>query len=55
MPEIFQDKDKKVKEEQMYQAYQEYGYTLKDIAEYLGVHYTTVSKIIKRMENEGKN
>ena len=55
LPEIFQAKDKKAKEEQMYQAYQEYGYTLKDIAEYLGVHYTTVSKRIKRMENEGKN
>jgi len=55
LPEIFQGKDKKAKEEQMYQAYQEYGYTLKDIAEYLGVHYTTVSKRIKRMENEGKN
>lgn len=55
LPEIFQGKDQKAKEEQMYQAYQEYGYTLKDIAEYLGVHYTTVSKRIKRMENEGKN
>jgi len=55
LPEIFQAKDQKAKEEQMYQAYQEYGYTLKDIAEYLGVHYTTVSKRIKRMENEGKN
>jgi len=32
--------------------YQEYGYTLKEIAEYLGVHYTTVSKLIKRGENE---
>lgn len=44
------------KEEQqdrkIYQACQEYGYTLKEIAAYLGVHYTTVSKIIKRVENE---
>ncbi|MGQ9570888.1 MAG: hypothetical protein ACUVUQ_08625 [Thermodesulfovibrionales bacterium] len=24
-----------------------YGYTLKEIADYLGVHYTTVSKAIK--------
>ena len=55
LPEIFQGKDQKAKEEPMYQAYQEYGYTLKDIAEYLGVHYTTVSKRIKRMESEGKN
>jgi len=54
--DIFQGKDKRAaKEKQMYQAHQEYGYTLKDIAEYLGVHYTTVSIIIKRIENLGKN
>lgn len=23
-----------------------HGYTLKDIADYLGIHYTTVSKIV---------
>lgn len=28
----------------------EHGYTLKEIAEYLGVHYTTVSRTIKRIE-----
>jgi hypothetical protein len=26
----------------MYEAHLQYGYTLKDIAEYIGVHYTTV-------------
>ncbi|PKP61664.1 hypothetical protein CVT91_02340 [Candidatus Atribacteria bacterium HGW-Atribacteria-1] len=36
----------------MYKAYLQYGYTLKDIAEYIGVHYTTVSKVIKRIERE---
>jgi len=30
----------------------QYGYTLKDIAEYIGVHYTTVSRAIKRIEGE---
>lgn len=48
--EIF--KDKKSKEEAMYEACLKYGYTLKDIAEYIGVHYTTVSKVIKRIEQE---
>ena len=52
LSELFQGKDKRGKEEQMHQACQEYGYTLKEIAEYLGVHYTTVSKAIKRVENE---
>jgi DNA-binding MarR family transcriptional regulator len=27
---------------------------LKDIAEYVGMHYTTVSKVIKRIEGEDK-
>jgi DNA-binding MarR family transcriptional regulator len=26
----------------------------KDIAEYIAVHYTTVSKVIKRIEGEGE-
>jgi len=30
----------------------QYGYTLKDIAEYIGVHYTTVSRVIKKIERE---
>lgn len=29
------------------EAHMKYGYTLKEIAEHLGVHYTTVSKVIK--------
>jgi len=31
----------------MHQAHVKYGYTLKEIADYLGIHYTTVSKVIK--------
>jgi len=36
----------------MYEAHLQYGYTLKDIAEYIGVHYTTVSRVIKKIERE---
>jgi len=36
----------------MYKAYLQYGYTLKDIAEYIGVHYTTVRRVIKKIERE---
>ena len=40
------------KDKAMYEAYQQHGYTLKDIAEYIGVHYTTVSRVIKKIEGE---
>jgi len=50
--EIFKPKDKKSKDQSMYEAHLQYGYTLKDIAEYIGVHYTTVSRAIKKIEGE---
>jgi hypothetical protein len=43
--EIFKDKSK---DQAMYEVYQQYGYTLKDIAEYIDVHYTTASRVIKK-------
>jgi len=52
--EIFKYKDKKPKDQVMYEAHLQYGYTLKDIAEYIGVHYTTVSRAIKKIESEYK-
>jgi REP element-mobilizing transposase RayT len=54
LKEIFKLKDKKSKDQVMYEAHLQYGYTLKDIAEYIGVHYSTVSRAIKRIEREGK-
>jgi DNA-binding MarR family transcriptional regulator len=36
----------------MYEAHLQYGYTLKEIAEYIGVYYTTVSRAIKKVERE---
>jgi len=46
--EIFKYKDKKAKDQAIYKARLQYGYTLKDIAEYIGVHYTTVSRAVKK-------
>ena len=47
-------KDKKSKDQAMYEAHLQWLYlnTLKDIAEYIGVHYTTVSRAIKKIEGE---
>jgi DNA-binding MarR family transcriptional regulator len=36
----------------MYKTHQQYGYTLKDIAEYIGVYYAKVGRAIKRIEGE---
>jgi DNA-binding MarR family transcriptional regulator len=36
----------------MYEAHLQYGHTLKDIAEYIGVHYITVCRAIKKIERE---
>ena len=46
LSELFQGKDKRGKEEQMHQACQEYGYTLKEISEYLGVHDTNSDELL---------
>jgi REP element-mobilizing transposase RayT len=40
------------REQRVYEAFTTYGYKLKEIAEHLGVHYATVSKIVKRVEQE---
>ena len=41
-----------LKEEGMYEAHLQYGYTLKDITEYISIHYTTVSRAINNIERE---
>lgn len=38
------------KSKRIYEAYRDYGYTQKDIADFLGIHYTTVSRRIKKVE-----
>jgi putative transposase len=39
------------RDEAVYAAYSHYGYTLRAIAEYLGVHYVTVSRALRRIES----
>jgi DNA-binding MarR family transcriptional regulator len=36
----------------MYEVHLQYGYILKDIAEYIGIHYTIVGRVIKKIERE---
>jgi DNA-binding MarR family transcriptional regulator len=50
--EILKYQDKKSKDQAMYKTHQQYGYTLKDIAEYIGVYYAKVGRAIKRIEGE---
>ena len=50
LEQIFQMND--TRERKIYQANQKYGYTLKEIGRCLGLHYTTISKIIKRVEKK---
>jgi len=56
LAEIFGEKrakSGKPKDEIMYRAYVEHGYRMVEIAEYLGVHYATISRAIKRGERLG--
>ncbi len=53
--EIFKYKDRKSKDQAMYEAYPLVWLTLKDIAEYIGVYYTTVSRAIKKIEGNIKS
>lgn len=48
--DILKYKDKKTRDNAIFEAHIRYGYTLKDIAEYIGVHYATVSRAVKRGE-----
>ncbi|MDP3297992.1 MAG: transposase [Thermodesulfovibrionia bacterium] len=42
---------KHIRNGKIYNAHIKYGYTLKEIADFLGIHYTTVSKVIKGKED----
>lgn len=52
LEEIFKHGGKKIKDRAVHEAHIRYGYTLKDIAEHIGVHYTTVSRAVKKIEEE---
>ena len=46
---------KRIRDEKIYEAHVKYGYTLKEISDSLGIHYTTVSKVVRKMEDKNKN
>lgn len=47
---LFSKEHKKAeRNKQIRQAHIQHGYTLKEVADHLGIHYTTVSKVIKDM------
>jgi putative transposase len=48
-------KERTVEDRSIYHAYVRYGYTMKEIADYLGFHYATVSRTIKRVEGERRS
>ena len=41
---------KEIRNQKISKAHLEYGYTLKEIADSIGIHYTTVSKIMRGKE-----
>ncbi|MEK6582627.1 MAG: transposase [Nitrospirota bacterium] len=50
LEDILKYKDKKPRDNAVFEAHIRYGYTLKDVAEHLGVHYATISRAVKRVE-----
>jgi hypothetical protein len=57
LSELFRDgnaKPLRVRDEAVCAAYIQYGYRMKEIAEYLGVHYATVSRAVTRAEQQKK-
>ncbi|MCL5774370.1 MAG: transposase [Firmicutes bacterium] len=58
LEEIFKKenlRNKRLKDKAIYEAYAYNGYKLKEIADYIGVHYTSISRAIKRVEAEKHN
>jgi len=47
-------KNKAKRNKLMYKAVVEYGYSQKEIAGYLGLHYSTVSRLIEAYEKTAK-
>jgi hypothetical protein len=52
LEEFFENCDKSQRNNAIYQAHAEYDYTLKEIGAATGLHYSTISKIVRRIEDE---
>jgi transposase len=49
---MLKHKGKKITDKAVHEAHILYGYTLKDIAKYFDVHYTTISRAVKKVEEK---
>ncbi len=48
--------DKQERNRKIYEAVREHGYTLNEVGEVVGLHYSTISRIVKRVEQrEGRS
>ena len=47
-------KKKEERDERIYRAVVKYGYKLREVGEYLGLHYSTVSRIVSRQKSKVK-
>ena len=53
--ELFKEiKNKAARDHQIYTAHVNFGYKLNEIADYLRIHYTTVSKAVKMIEESDR-
>ncbi|MCK4356844.1 addiction module toxin RelE, partial [Candidatus Bipolaricaulota bacterium] len=57
LEELFQDMktDKALRNERIHTAVREHDYTLFQLQEYLGLHYSTISRIVKRVDVEKRS
>jgi len=53
--ELFRDvKDKRERDKRIYQAVVEFGYKLREVGDHLGLHYSTVSRIVSQWKSKVK-
>ena len=53
LEEIFKDvKTKEKRDKKIYKAYEEYRYSLKEIGDFFEIHYSTISRIVKKIKEE---
>jgi len=56
LSQIFGERrDRRERDRRLYTAHITYGYTLKEIGDYLRIHYSTVSKALKNLQRDGNS
>ena len=56
LEELFADigKDRRRRNRRIFEAVRSYGYTSTEVAQFLGMHYSIISRILKRLEGLGE-